>query len=230
MIVLYEFEISPFCDKIRRVLNVKGVPFRTREVKLAEAGRLKHISPTGKFPAIDHDGRIVADSTEIARYLDSRFPEPALIPADPAHAARVHVLEDWADEALYFIEMTMRLAWDNNARRWAPEVAKYDSGLTRALAPVLVPRFARAQARAQGAGRKSREQILKEVERHATALEAMLEGGAFLTGPALTLADIAVYAQFACICGAEEGASLLKRHGRLADWMTRVDAATAKRA
>ena len=32
MITLYQFEISPFCDKIRRILNVKHVPYAIEEV------------------------------------------------------------------------------------------------------------------------------------------------------------------------------------------------------
>ena len=47
MLVLHQFPISPFCDKIRRVLHVKRVPYRVRDVatgnivvvKLLNAGR-----------------------------------------------------------------------------------------------------------------------------------------------------------------------------------------------
>ena len=41
MFTLYQFEISPFCDKVRRILNVKGQRYTIREVKISEAGRLR---------------------------------------------------------------------------------------------------------------------------------------------------------------------------------------------
>ena len=53
MLTLYQFEISPFCDKIRRVLNVKRVPYTTREVGLLEAQMgFRKVNPVGKVPAI----------------------------------------------------------------------------------------------------------------------------------------------------------------------------------
>ncbi len=105
MLVLHPFEISPFCDKIRRVLRFKKVPFTVREVTLSSGvGRAQARNGTGKLPMIEDDGRVVTDSSDIARYLESRFPTPPLVPSHPRLAAQSHVLEDRADESLYFHE------------------------------------------------------------------------------------------------------------------------------
>ena len=32
MIVLHQYEVSPFCDKVRRILYVKQVPYELAEV------------------------------------------------------------------------------------------------------------------------------------------------------------------------------------------------------
>jgi glutathione S-transferase len=80
MLTLHQFEISPFCDKIRRVLNVKRIPYQTREVGLLESQMgYRKLNPIGKVPTIvDDDGTVVADSTDIAYYLEERHPAPPL--------------------------------------------------------------------------------------------------------------------------------------------------------
>ena len=80
MIRLHQFATSPFCDKIRRVLHVKGEPYEVVEVPVSETPSVRKLNPKGKLPVLEHDGRVVADSTDIAHYLEEAFPEPALVP------------------------------------------------------------------------------------------------------------------------------------------------------
>jgi glutathione S-transferase len=228
MITLYQFEISPFCDKVRRILHWKGQPYRVVEIPPSEGarGRWAAVSPTGKFPVLEHDGRRLFDSTDIALYLEERFPEPAILPVDAALRAQVHVLEDWADESLYFYEMTMRLTWPENAARWAPILLAAEKPLVRSLFQPLLPRAIRRVTEAQGIGRKARGDVERELGRHLDAIEGWLGDGAWLVGDALSLADIAVFAQLFCIQGAITGAEALAARGALLAWMERVDAAT----
>ena len=115
MITLYQFATSPLCEKVRRILHYKGLDFEIHDVPRNEGAKYERVSPTGKFPAIDDDGTPVWDSTDIAHHIEAKHPTPALIPSDPREAAMVHVIEDWADESLYFYEITMRVAWEHNA-------------------------------------------------------------------------------------------------------------------
>jgi glutathione S-transferase len=228
MLVLHQFEISPFCDKVRRVLRYKRLPFETREVPLLDVttGALRRRTGTGKVPALEHDGKLVADSTDIVHYLEERFPERPLVPRDARLAAECHVLEDWADESLYFLEVYLRFQLAHNARRWIPALVHADSAPLRALAPLLVPRALRGTLEGQGIGRKPLDHVLRDLARHLAALEAMLEGRDWLLGAAISLADIAVFAQLYAIRGAQEGADALAGTRRVASWMDRVDGAT----
>lgn len=232
MITLYQFDISPFCDKVRRVLRLKGLDFRVVEVPPSEAarGRWKAVSPTGKFPVLEHEGRRIFDSTDIVRWLDERFPEPRILPDDPGDRARVHVLEDWADESLYFFEMTMRLAWPENAERWVPILLAAEKPFVRRLLGPLLPRTIRRVTEAQGIGRKGRDDVERELGRHLDALVALLGDGAWLVGDAISLADIAVFAQLFCIRGAITGDEAVAARPALTAWMARVEAATAAAA
>lgn len=227
MIVLHQFEISPFCDKIRRVLHAKHVPYQVREVPPSRSFTdVRRVNRIGKLPVLEHDGRVVADSTDIARYLEERFPTPALLPAHPRERALCHVLEDWADESLYFYEMTLRFTLPHNARRWIPELTRSDPVWFQKLAPWLGGLLFGRTVRAQGVGRKPVAMLIADVERHVQAVDGLVGDGPWLVGGALSLADIAVFAQLFCLRGADEGARAVDQHPRVAAWMERVDRAT----
>ncbi len=229
MVTLYQFEISPFCDKIRRVLHVKGVDYTTREISMQDAvTKVRKVNPVGKLPAIEHEGRRFGDSTDIAYYLEERFPEPRLLPSDPRERALCHVLEDWADESLYFYEMFLRFTLGHNAARWVPLLCANDSEIVSRAARFVIPRHMKAILVKQGLGRKSRKQVMADLRRHFEALDGMLSTGPWLVGSSMTLADIAVFVQFACICGTKEGAATLTDFERVGLWMQRVETATAK--
>lgn len=196
MIVLHQFEISPFCDKVRRILRYKKQPFETREVTLlSSVSALKKKNPAGKVPLVEHNGETICDSTDIALWAERMFPEPMLLPAAPAQRALVHVLEDWADESLYWLEVYLRFGIETNAKQWASEVAKHDAAMVRATAPFVVPRAMRQALAAQGTGRKKLAVVVSELDRQLAAIEGLLGAASYLVGESLTLADIAVFAQ-----------------------------------
>lgn len=229
--ILWQFEISPFADKVRRILNVKGVPYETRDPKMGDIAAFKKKSPAGRLPVLEHGGRLIADSTDIALYLEEAFPQPALLPADPALRAEALILEDWADESLYWYELTMRLTWETNA----PTVV---GGMLKAggAPALLVKPFTRQVmktygkiAAGQGTGSKPRAQVLSDLARITDSVQARLAGKTFLIGDALSLADIAVFVQLACIRGTVEGAPLFAARPGLSAWMDQIDAATRRR-
>jgi glutathione S-transferase len=229
MITLFQFEISPYCDKIRRILHWKRQPYRVEEIPLSQAfTRVRKLNPRGKLPCLEHDGRVICDSTDIAYYLEEQFPDPPLIPKDPRLRGLCHLLEDWADESLYFYEMRLRFTLPHNARRFIPALTKYDPGWMKTAARYFVPRMMRGVLSRQGLGRKPLDQVLGDVERHVGAIQDWLGGRDWLVGDALSLADLGVFSQLTCIRGADEGARIIERMGPVAEWMERVDRATAR--
>lgn len=227
---LYQFEISPFCDKVRRVLHLKGVDYDVVEVPLSRLATMKGITPTGKLPAMKLGSEVVVDSTDIVRAIEARWPTPSVFPEDPVDRARAHVYEDWADESLYWVELTMRITWAENARTWVPRLVAHDPAPMRAIAPYVVPRVTARSAVAQGIGRKPRYQVLEELRRHVEAIESMIGAGGYLAGGRISIADIAVFVQLFCIGGTEEGRPILDRHPAVVAWMARIDRETANPA
>jgi glutathione S-transferase/RNA polymerase-associated protein len=96
--ILYELALSPFAQKIKIALREKGIAFESRLPYAAEeAERFAAVSPRREFPVL-LDGEVaVTDSTTILDYLEEKWPEPALMPADPAGRARVRMLEELCD-------------------------------------------------------------------------------------------------------------------------------------
>jgi glutathione S-transferase len=226
---LYQFQISPFCDKIRRVMNLKRVPYETQEVGLLEAQLgYRRTNPAGKVPALleEGSGRVISDSTEIAYYLEERYPDPPLFPKNPRERAMVQVLEDWADESLYFYELRLRFGFAHNRQGPIARLLSKDPAFLRVLGPFVIPRVIQGQLSQQGIGRKSDAQVLAEVRRHMDTVCDLLDGRRYLVGETLTLADIAVFAQLFCIRDSAEGAAELAARPGLSAYVERVDAET----
>jgi len=231
MIRLHQFEISPFCDKVRRALHWKRVPYEIVEVPLSKAfTSVRRVNPARKLPTLEHDGRFVADSTDILEHLERHFPDPPLLPKDPVLRAQCHVLEDWADESLYFYEMRLRFTLPHNARRFIPELTKHDPEWMRSVARFVVPPMMRGILSRQGVGRKPPAVVLRDVQRHVEAIEGWLGPRDWLLGDALSAADLAVFAQLTCIRGADEGARLVGASTPVVAWLERVDSATSRPA
>ena len=93
--------ISPFVRKVRVVCAEKGLDYELEPViPMNPPPGWRDVSPLGKIPALEHDGRVVNDSSVICAYLERIAPEPALYPADPYACARATWLEEYADGGL----------------------------------------------------------------------------------------------------------------------------------
>ena len=224
-LTLYQYEISPFCDKVRRALRLKRLSWQTVEVLPSKGGAHKHISPTRKFPALDLDGRVVVDSTDILRELDRLQPAPPLYPKSPRDRALAVILEDWADESLYFYDLTMR-NWPHNRALFVADLVQHETGLARALLPRVIPGALAKAAKSQGTGRKSEATVTADLTMLYGALDGLLDGQHWLAGPALSAADLAVRAMVNVLDRTTEGKAAHSALPALTAWSERVDAAT----
>lgn len=101
MIELYQFELSQYSEKIRLILDYKGLAYRKIEVTPG-IGQLDIFRMSGqrKVPVLKDGNEVIADSTAIAKYLDRKYPERPLIPADPQLRGVCLLMEEWADESI----------------------------------------------------------------------------------------------------------------------------------
>ncbi len=85
---IVDFARSNFVRSVRMVAEGKGVTYELL-AELPHSDTVKSLNPTGKIPAIRHDGLELCESQAIAQYIDEVFPGPKLIPADAKAGAKV---------------------------------------------------------------------------------------------------------------------------------------------
>ena len=101
MITIYDAPRCPYCARVRIVLAEKHVPWECFEIDLSDRpGWLYEKNATGKVPVLEEDGFVLPESQVIMEYLEERYPEPALLPADPADRAHARLAVDRFDDLL----------------------------------------------------------------------------------------------------------------------------------
>jgi RNA polymerase-associated protein len=97
---LYDAPRCPYCARARIALAEKGLSYERVEIDLTNRPDwLYGLNPTGRVPVLD-DGFVLPESTCVMEYLDERYPDPPLLPADPVERARARLLVFRFDENL----------------------------------------------------------------------------------------------------------------------------------
>jgi glutathione S-transferase len=91
----------PYCARARIALAEKGIDYETDEVDLSDRPQwvLDLNPPSGRVPVLD-DGFVLPESEVIMAYLDERYPERPLLPADPVERAHARLLVHRFDDDL----------------------------------------------------------------------------------------------------------------------------------
>ncbi|MRD48219.1 glutathione S-transferase [Caenimonas koreensis DSM 17982] len=98
MLTLHGFPVSNYYNKVKLALLEKGVAFDevyagTRSTDEAVLSK----TPLGKIPFITTDEGSLCESTAIMEWIEAKWPQPALLPADPFAAAKVRELTIFLD-------------------------------------------------------------------------------------------------------------------------------------
>jgi glutathione S-transferase len=86
MLTLYDAERCPYVGRVRIVLAEKQIPYESVWIDLDDKPAfLYEKNPAGRVPVLEEGGGFVLpESAVIMEYLEERFPEPPLLPADAA--------------------------------------------------------------------------------------------------------------------------------------------------
>jgi glutathione S-transferase len=93
-LVLYDAARCPYCARVRIVLAEKAIEVEVVEVDLSDRPAwIYEKNSTGRVPVIEEDnGTPLPESAVIMEFLEERYPDPPLLPADPADRAAVRLL------------------------------------------------------------------------------------------------------------------------------------------
>jgi glutathione S-transferase len=168
--ILYGSTMSPFVRKVAAYAAEKGI-----EIDLQPTGfpnptpEFRAASPFGKMPALADGDYRLADSSAIIHYLEAKYPEPPLIPADPRERGRVIWFDEFADTILFAC------------------------GAKIFFNKVVAPRFLGREGDLAAAEAAERDELPPLLD----YLEGVIPDSGCLVGDRLTLADIAVAGPFA---------------------------------
>src|SRR5262249_55198205 len=98
---LYQYTISPFTEKVRRVLTYKRIKWNPIECHY-EDKTLQHKVSGGKWslvPIAEWDGEVGWNSADIIRWIDKKVPDRPVIPDDARGLC--DIIDQWADNTLF---------------------------------------------------------------------------------------------------------------------------------
>jgi len=70
-------------QRVRIVLNLKRIPYEYVAIPSLSSDAYRRLNPQRLMPALEVDGRVVAQSMAIIELLEELFPEPSIFPGDP---------------------------------------------------------------------------------------------------------------------------------------------------
>jgi len=168
--ILYGSTMSPFVRKVAAYAAEKGIEVDLQPTGFPNASpEFKAASPFGKMPALVDGDYLLADSSAIIHYLEAKYPEPELIPADPQLRGRTIWFDEFADTLLFAC------------------------GGKIFFNKVVAPRFLGRDGDLSVAEAAERDELPPLLD----YLEGVIPESGYLVGDRFTLADIAVAGPFA---------------------------------
>ena len=220
-IVLHQWEMSPFCNKVRRVLRLKQLAYEVVDYNGLLARGVGKLSKAATLPVLDYDGERIPDSAAIVRFLDEKHPTPPLYPVDPAARASAHVWEDWAAQSLYFFEIYFRMLIPQAREQALDLLTRGRPAYERPIINLVLKRRYPKKLRAQGLGKLPPEEVERQFFGHVDALDALLGAKPWLAGDALSIADVSVAAQLDEVIRTSNLAPRIRQRRYVAAWLER---------
>jgi glutathione S-transferase len=194
MLELYQFELSHYCEKVRLILDYKQLEYRKIEVTPG-VGQIELMQKSGsrQVPVLKDGSTYIADSTEIALYLERKYPENPILPTDALTKGQCLLMEEWADVSIGAKGRKAFIGALNQNQNFRTSLLPAN---TPDLVKTAVGAIPGAVLDVLGTGVGFGGDAVKEAKKGLTqdleALCLILQNQPYLTGNTPTLADLAV--------------------------------------
>jgi glutathione S-transferase len=209
-IILHQYELSPFSEKIRRILSYKDLPWHAVRAP-AIMPKPDLVALTGgyrRIPVLQVKNHVYCDTALIARVLEALEPEPTLYPTPLSQA-----VAEWFDGPVFeaaapFVGRPTRV--DEAMRLLKPEE----------LAGMVADRISmRENGRSRGMGFRAAKAALAI---YLTRLDRAASMSPFLLGEEPCIADFSAYHVVWLLD--KIAPEPLAKHAQLKAWMARIAA------
>ena len=95
---LYRIPFSTNVERVALALAHKRIEVEYVEIDPGDRTEVVRVSGQELVPVLVDGDRVVVDSPAILEYLEERFPERPLYPADPARRAELQLFLDWFNQ------------------------------------------------------------------------------------------------------------------------------------
>ncbi|MGB3613851.1 MAG: glutathione S-transferase family protein [Elainellaceae cyanobacterium] len=193
---LYQFEMSHYCEKVRFLLDYKGLTYQTIDVTPG-IGQLDVYRMSGQrqVPVLKDGAEVIADSTAIAHYLETKYPDRPIIPAEPIQRGYCLALEAWADDSIGLNARKVMLgAFGQNPDLRAAALPSDTPDFLKGLVGAVPREALDLLGAGVGLGPDAIKQARTAVEQSLEALTLLVGNRPYLTGDEPTLADFAAAA------------------------------------
>jgi glutathione S-transferase len=194
MLELYQFEMSHYVEKVRLILDYKGLEYRKVNVTPG-IGQIELFQMSGQrqVPVLKDGSEVIADSTAIAEYLDKKYPERPILPTDLRQKGLCLQMEQWADESIGLNARKALIgALSKNQSFRAAVLPNSTPDILKNVVSAIPGDFLSALGFGVGMGPDVVKAAEEELKRSLTALCFILHDQPYLLGDTPTLADFAV--------------------------------------
>ena len=225
MLTLYHGANSVCSIKVRLVLHEKQLDWTGRHIDLPKGEQFSEeflaINPRAIVPVLDHDGRLIHESSVICEYIDGLSPHNPLMPEDPVARARTRT---WGIYTLEYHDSVNTLTFGSYQRRMllAKPAKELEARWKSIPDPIKVRKL--KDLVANGVASVYVPVALGKLARMCAEMDTALADGPWLTGDRYSLADALVTAYFYRIDCIGLSGLWESRYPRTTAWFRRIQA------
>jgi glutathione S-transferase len=203
---LYQYPISPFTEKVRRVLTYKHLKWNPIDCHFEDKTNLLAVTKGAwtRVPVLEWNGEVVYNSADIIKWLDKKVPTNAVIPNESR--GLIEIVDNWSDNT-FFVPILMLTI--------PPLLESVNDDHLRANREKLIG-MSLEQMRA---GAPTHRQTLAT---YLKMIDEQLAGKDFFLGKTFTMADASLYHPFFFLNLNAENFAIVNDHKNIVAWYERI--------